>query len=89
MYVGEGFDRVAYYSCVDGYFVSSGSTSRKCTARRGGGEGGGGGAFPPPPPPLEINLGKCEIIRALNFGEDLFIFYFILFFYFLETTLIL
>jgi len=24
------------------------------------------------PPPLEINSGKCEIIRALNFGEDLF-----------------
>ena len=33
MYVGEGFDRVAYYSCNEGYFVTNGTTARKCTAR--------------------------------------------------------
>jgi len=33
---------------------------------------GGGGGDTCPPPPLEINSGKFEIIRALNFGEDLF-----------------
>jgi len=31
-------------------------------------EGEGGG-------PLEINSGKCEIIRALNFDEDFFFFF--------------
>jgi len=36
---------------------------------------GDGGAFAPLPP-LEINSGKFKIIRALNFGEDLFLFYF-------------
>ncbi|CAK8674431.1 unnamed protein product [Clavelina lepadiformis] len=30
-YSGEGFEKVAHYSCAEGYFISSGSPSRSCT----------------------------------------------------------
>ena len=30
-YTGEGFTRVAHYSCNDGFYVRDGSTTRKCT----------------------------------------------------------
>jgi len=53
-------------SCVDVSFVFVLSIGV-------GDEGGGPGGHLPPPTPLEINSSKCEIIRAPNFGEDLFI----------------
>ena len=31
-YTGAGFDKVAHFRCLEGYFVRSGSVVRRCTA---------------------------------------------------------